>query len=462
MATTSAVINLTQTPNVSALEVYASDAAFVTAKGSAATEGDCYFNSTELNARIYNGSEWQVLGKDFATNEELDAYDLPNSTTAYGWNLNGVSSFNDGDFVGSTALTVDAGTMVKAADVLGEDTYCSFNGSTRLISEAAALTGANGDMSLWCWAYRASWAAIGAAETLISRFSSSGANNGWKLQLGHTYDEIGFDTYSANAQTSAVKCGFTNLSAGWHHFMIVRDADAFTKLYIDGLRVAQVNDTSQVIGDGGNFDVGCYDSATTAAAFFTGRIDEIGFHNGAVYSDDQVARIYCRSARRFAREIINSAGSSEIHFTSPMEGQLIPFQPKVFNSADTTADLGYAAGGFDDRVCGYRVWKNEVEYFGDVRCHATAPTTVNNTFGVHLPIPLNTAAVGAPSAYWGVGAWSDGGTMYPLLLNLSTNYMLFYLHNAASTYAVWTALYDEAPAAWAENDAAIWTVRYGI
>jgi len=38
---------------------YATDAAFVTAKGSAAKTGDHYFNNVSNVARIYNGTAWE-------------------------------------------------------------------------------------------------------------------------------------------------------------------------------------------------------------------------------------------------------------------------------------------------------------------------------------------------------------------------------------------------------------------
>lgn len=46
------------------LGVYANDAAFVTAKGSAAAQGDSYYNTTLLKARTYSGTTWGNIGFD--------------------------------------------------------------------------------------------------------------------------------------------------------------------------------------------------------------------------------------------------------------------------------------------------------------------------------------------------------------------------------------------------------------
>lgn len=44
-----------------ALQGYASDAAYVTAKGSAAAAGDAYFNTTDNIARVHNGTSWNYI-----------------------------------------------------------------------------------------------------------------------------------------------------------------------------------------------------------------------------------------------------------------------------------------------------------------------------------------------------------------------------------------------------------------
>jgi hypothetical protein len=51
------------TVTATALAVYASDAAYVTAKGAAAANGDAYYSSTDNVVRIYRGGAWEYLGQ---------------------------------------------------------------------------------------------------------------------------------------------------------------------------------------------------------------------------------------------------------------------------------------------------------------------------------------------------------------------------------------------------------------
>lgn len=75
------------------LKVYASDAAFVSAKGSAAAQGDSYFNSTFLVQRIYDGTNWRyvpganVFQSKTTTYGALITDDFISITTASGWTL---------------------------------------------------------------------------------------------------------------------------------------------------------------------------------------------------------------------------------------------------------------------------------------------------------------------------------------------------------------------------------------
>jgi len=64
------------TLQASALQVYASDAAFVTAKGSAAANGDIYINSTDNCIHHYVGGAWRVevlmTASQVLTNKDID------------------------------------------------------------------------------------------------------------------------------------------------------------------------------------------------------------------------------------------------------------------------------------------------------------------------------------------------------------------------------------------------------
>lgn len=70
----------------SSFSVYASEAAFVTDKGSAATEGDAFFNSTTDKVEFYDGTSWRVvesllnnftaIADPTATDDSADGYQV--------------------------------------------------------------------------------------------------------------------------------------------------------------------------------------------------------------------------------------------------------------------------------------------------------------------------------------------------------------------------------------------------
>jgi hypothetical protein len=75
---------------VSRLPQFANDAAFVTAKGSAAETGDFYFNTGSSSMRIYNGVSWSNIGTTFAT--ETDS----GTVSAAAQNFGGIKRFYGG------------------------------------------------------------------------------------------------------------------------------------------------------------------------------------------------------------------------------------------------------------------------------------------------------------------------------------------------------------------------------
>lgn len=59
-----------------ALSVFASDAAFVASKGSAAANGDSYYNSADNVARIYRGGSWQYSDQPAVTGTRAAAQNI--------------------------------------------------------------------------------------------------------------------------------------------------------------------------------------------------------------------------------------------------------------------------------------------------------------------------------------------------------------------------------------------------
>ena len=134
-------------PNLTSIEAerlgtYANDAAYVSAKGSAAAEGDAYGNTTDNTIHYYNGSAWvsiasityvdNAIDTDIATHAALtathgvsgdivgtsDSQTLTNKTlTSPDVNTPDIDggTINDVDFDGGTASNTSRVTLPKAA-----------------------------------------------------------------------------------------------------------------------------------------------------------------------------------------------------------------------------------------------------------------------------------------------------------------------------------------------------------
>jgi len=61
MATSNAIVSIATTNGITQVESFESDAGFVTSKGSAASEGDIYYNTTAESIRAFVNGAWEVL-----------------------------------------------------------------------------------------------------------------------------------------------------------------------------------------------------------------------------------------------------------------------------------------------------------------------------------------------------------------------------------------------------------------
>lgn len=92
----------------SAFQNYASDAAFVTAKNSAAAQGDSYFNTTDKTVHLYNNTYWSIID---AIKKNLASAVDPTSTDDSASNYSvGSSWFNTALGTWHLAKTVGVGT----------------------------------------------------------------------------------------------------------------------------------------------------------------------------------------------------------------------------------------------------------------------------------------------------------------------------------------------------------------
>lgn len=61
MATSNAIVSIATTNGIMQVQSFGSDAGFVTAKGSAASEGDIYYNTTAETIRAFVNGAWEIL-----------------------------------------------------------------------------------------------------------------------------------------------------------------------------------------------------------------------------------------------------------------------------------------------------------------------------------------------------------------------------------------------------------------
>lgn len=102
--------------STTAMSVYANDAAFVTANGTA-QEGDMYINSTDRTIHAYIGAAWRSIPpkNDFTDSTKIFVADVAGNTTAV------TSTLDFNDTVNSTH-TVPAGTNTLATDATATST----------------------------------------------------------------------------------------------------------------------------------------------------------------------------------------------------------------------------------------------------------------------------------------------------------------------------------------------------
>ena len=398
--------------------------------------------------------EWP---RPYRSDQQLSSTDLKNLTTAYGWNLNGSSSYNSGTFYGGEDLT-EVGALTQAYDVLGDLRYVNFGSGTSYLtnsSTAFQMSTGNEPLTIALWAHRDSW--VGELRTLMSRLDAAG-QNGWRLMTkadGFIY----WETFSGGAiPTSELRVGFLNLKSGWHHFCLTRDPGSdYIRFYIDGLRVAEILDSNQTITNGGNLEIGAWGGGQQE---WFGRIDEIVYHYNTAYSNNDVAKLYCRTAGIKVMEVIDgdvNPLTTKLDFVSPMEGQLIEYYPYACDDPsipDYTTDLG---AGFINRKSGYRVFKNVIFYEGHMQ--VIVPVTVATQLNTSMPIQYerqhSLIEHNKPSKWYSTGL----SAYYSCAVDLNTNYMQWLVKDTTGPLSVFTKLFNGTPA-FASGHKAIWSFSY--
>lgn len=184
------------------LQVFADDAAFVTAKGSAAVEGDAYHNSTTDQIRYYDGAAWREVVSGSGAQTIAGAKTFSNDVVV------------QGDLtVNGTTTTLNTSTM----DV--EDPQITVNKNGNQATANATKSGFKVEMS------DATHAVLGYDSTLASKFKAGESGSEVEIVTVSHSQSLSNKTIDGDVNTvqdlplTALKTNLTDASK-----FIVRDA----------------------------------------------------------------------------------------------------------------------------------------------------------------------------------------------------------------------------------------------
>jgi hypothetical protein len=299
--------------------------------GAGVTIDDLNIKDNGINGSTIIKNDLQLTGST--------ADGFPNTTTTYIWNIDSASSENQTDVVGGKVLTVVAGELESATDVLGNTKFCKWSdGDTYLQSTDEAFNVANtadtDDFMVGGWVYIPDTTPA-TTETLFS--NQGAANNGWRIEwtstnlLYFTFD-LATDVYfSMQAPTTA----------GWHHIVFAREVGVGVKGYINGILSGSGADAT--IGTTqSKFQLGGFNGTTRLPEDGT-CYDEVFFRKGVLPTnlDDVVRNIYARSAKKFAVKAQDGTVTSILPHTDEPHLQSVIDVVQIGNTgiADNDTDI---------------------------------------------------------------------------------------------------------------------------
>lgn len=270
---------------------------------------DSMVSTDTITESTVNAGVTVQSNKIISNSSQLTSADITtifgNTTTTYVWNIDSASSESQTDIIGSKALTVVAGELESANDVLGNAKFCKWSdGDTYLQSTDAVFNVANtadtDDFIVGGWVYIPDYTPAATVD-LFSNSGDGGIANGF-LVIITTAGRL--RTYLVGA--SAVNTNIALSSTGWHHILFAREVGVGTKTYLNGQLVATTADIT--IGTTqSKFQLGGRNGATNLPEDDT-RYDEVIFRKGVLPTnlDDCVRELYARSAKKFAVKDANN------------------------------------------------------------------------------------------------------------------------------------------------------------
>lgn len=224
----------------------------------------------------------------------LTQANFPNSTNLYAWHINGTSDYDDGDYVGTKALT-ENGALAAGTDHTGTSTFNVFDGSADYLSSTDAAFNATGDFTVGIWAYRADWSTNFTGSNQAFICNNDGAA-GWAIQGVNASTNVRIFCILSSSFTINSSWDASGLAAGWHHFLWVHDSGTSDKLYVDNDVKINLSDTSNTFTAYSQFNIG---ASHTGSNLFNGRLSEAFVHFGETYTDLQVKQLYNGSVRQY-------------------------------------------------------------------------------------------------------------------------------------------------------------------
>lgn len=227
---------------------------------------------------------------------------FPNTTTTYIWNIDSDESESQTDIINSKALTVVAGELESATDVLGNTKFCKWSdGDTYLQSTDAAFNVENAedtdDFMVGGWFSLPDWTPA-VASALITNNSVALNTHGYGFYVASD-GVLSAGLFGGSSVSASINVG--NLAANtFHHIVFAREVGVAGYLFLDGVLVATCADNT--IGTTqSKFQLGGSNGANYLPEDGT-CYDEVFFRKGVLPTnlDDVVRNIYARSAKKFA------------------------------------------------------------------------------------------------------------------------------------------------------------------
>jgi len=226
---------------------------------------------------------------------------FPDTTDLYGWHINGVGNYDDGDWIGSKALA-NNNVLTVSTNHLGQTVYSHFNGFDDYLSSSdPVFTNNTNSFTVAAW-IKPDTLTNGAV--ILSKYDSSGSFRSWRIYFTATAARFSIST-TAQAGGGATDTEFPTdgLDDGrYHHIAGVYDKDATSILVmVDGKIVAYaVNAAFSGIHDDGlaDFMVGASTGGSGVTGFFTGDITDVIYKKDAL-TYDELLKMYAAGSKKF-------------------------------------------------------------------------------------------------------------------------------------------------------------------